>query len=121
MKINFKGTNLELNDQLRSYVLLKLEALDKILALERIKDEGLATVELGRVNQHHKHGDVFRAEINLHWSGRYFRAEAESGDLYAAVDEVKDELLREIKSQRQRQGTIVRRGARLVKKWLSGR
>jgi len=121
MKINFKGTNLELNDQLRSYVLLKLKALDKILTSEQIKDEGLATVELGRINKHHKHGEIFRAEINLNWSGHYFRVEAESGDLYAAIDEVKDELLREIKTRRQRQGAIIRRGARAIKKWLNNR
>ena len=121
MKINFKGTNLELNEQLRSYVLLKLEALDKILTSEQIKDGGLATAELGRINKNHKHGEIFRAEINLNWSGRYFRAEAESGDLYAAIDEVKDELLREIKPRRRRQGAIIRRGARAIKKWLSNR
>jgi|SRR3989338_1485850 len=120
MRINFKATNLELNNEWRDYVIDKLAVIEKLIDSRETLDEGLAEVELGRVNQHHKHGNVFRAEINLHWSGRRFRSESAAGDLYAAIDEVKDELLREIKTWRKKQGTMLRRGARAVKKLLRG-
>ncbi|MBI2100854.1 MAG: HPF/RaiA family ribosome-associated protein [Candidatus Vogelbacteria bacterium] len=120
MHINFKATNLELNEARRAYAIDKLTMIEKLIDGYGTGDKGLAEVELGRVNQHHKHGAVFRAEINLHWSGRYFRSESETGDLQAAIDEAKDELLREIKTWRKKQGTMFRRGARAVKKLLKG-
>ncbi len=120
MRINFKATNLELNNEWRDYVIDKLTVIEKLIDNRETGDEGLAEVELGRINQHHKHGKVFRAEINLRWSGRHFRSESEAGDLYTAIDEVKDELLREIKTWRKKHGTLLRRGARAVKKLLRG-
>lgn len=120
MKINFKATNIELNEQLYSYTIDKLSAVEKLVMTDRTGDDGLAEVELGRISEHHKHGEVYRAEVNLHSSGRYFRSEATAGDLYAAIDGVKDELLREIKTWRKKQGTLFRRGARAVKNLLRG-
>lgn len=120
MKINFQATNLELNNECRDYVIEKLAVIEKLVDGRETRDECLAEIELGRVNQHHKHGNVFRAEINLRWSGHRFRSESEAGDLYAAIDEVKDELLREIKTWRKKQGTLIRRGGRLVKNFLRG-
>ncbi|MBI4136354.1 MAG: ribosome-associated translation inhibitor RaiA [Candidatus Vogelbacteria bacterium] len=120
MKINFQATNLELNNEWRNYIINKLAVIEKLLDRRETGDEGLAEVELGRVNQHHKHGNVFRAEINLHWSGHRFRSESEAGDLYTAIDEVKDELLREIKTWRKKQGKMLRRGARALKNFLRG-
>ncbi|MBI2097613.1 MAG: HPF/RaiA family ribosome-associated protein [Candidatus Vogelbacteria bacterium] len=115
MRVNFKAINLALNETWRGYTIEKLAVIEKLIDGYKTGDDGLAEVELGRVNQHHKHGDVFRAEINLAWSGRRFRSESETGDLYAAIDEAKDELVREIKTWRKKQGTIIRRGARAVK------
>ena len=118
MIINFKATSIELNETLRAYTTSKLALLDKVLLAGENRDAGLATVELARTTKHHKHGDVFRAEVNLNWSGQHWRAEVESNDLYAAIDEMKDELVQEVKSWRKRQGTIFRRGARVLKNWL---
>jgi len=92
--------------------------LDKILLTGPNQDAGLATVELGRTTKHHKHGDIFRAEVNLNWSGQHFRTEAESNDLYVAIDEVKDKLMQEVKIWRKKKETVIRRGARVIKNWL---
>lgn len=120
MIINFKATNIELNEALRAYATNKLAMLDKVLLAGENRDTGLAAIELARTTKHHKHGDVFRAEVNLNWSGQHFRAEAESNDLYTAIDEMKDELVREVKAWRKKRETVFRRGARAIKNWLRG-
>ncbi|MEK7622205.1 MAG: ribosome-associated translation inhibitor RaiA [Patescibacteria group bacterium] len=117
MKINFKATNLTLTPAILDYCREKLGHLDKFL----VDDENVFTeVEVGKTTRHHKHGEVFRAEINLHLAGHRLRAEATTEDLYAAVDEAKDELVSEVKRYRKRQGTLIRRGGRLVKDFLHG-
>ncbi|MEK7553049.1 MAG: ribosome-associated translation inhibitor RaiA [Patescibacteria group bacterium] len=120
MKINLQGTNIELTGAIRDYVTEKLVVVGKFFESSAATDEPLAEVEVGKTSQHHKHGIVYRAEINLRWSGQYFRAEATASDLYPAIDEAKDELLREIKTRRQKQGTRLRRGGRLIKNFLRG-
>mgnify|MGYP001615987025 FL=1 len=117
MKINFKATNLELTPETLDYCREKLAGLDKLLA----GDESVfLDVELGKTTRHHKQGQVFRAEMNLRTAGRSFRSEAIAEDLYAAIDEVKDELQSEVKRYRKKQGTLLRRGGRRVKDFIRG-
>ena len=117
MKINFQGTNLELTAETLDYCREKLGGLDKFLAGD---EDAFLEVELGKTTRHHKQGEVFRAEANLHTAARHFRSEAVAEDFYVAIDEVKDELLTEVKRYRKRQGTLLRRGGRLVKDFLRG-
>ena len=117
MKINFQGTNLELTAETLDYCREKLGGLEKFLAGD---DSAFMEVELGKTTRHHKQGEVFRAEVNFHTVAHRFRSEAVAEDLYAAIDEVKDELLTEVKRYRKRQGTLLRRGGRLVKNFLRG-
>ncbi|MEK7505234.1 MAG: ribosome-associated translation inhibitor RaiA [Patescibacteria group bacterium] len=118
MKINIKATGIELTTAIRSYLETKLEPLKKLLGT---KEEGaIIQTELGKETKHHKHGEVFRAEINLSFAGKQLRAVATANDLYAAIDEVKDELVQETKSGRSKAQSRVKRGARAAKKLLTG-
>ena len=115
MKINFKATNLQLTPEILDYCRDKFNHLDKFIP----DDESVfMDVELGKTTQHHKHGEIFRAEVNLHTAGRHFRAEAVAEDLYLAIDEAKDELSMEVKRNRKKQGALIRRGGRLIKNLL---
>ncbi|MDQ5961859.1 MAG: Ribosomal subunit interface protein, partial [Patescibacteria group bacterium] len=49
-----------------------------------------------------------------------YRATSETSDLYAAVDDVKDDLFETITSEKDRNQTLWKRGARSVKKMLKG-
>ena len=91
MTINIKGTNLDLTIPLRKY------AEDKILSLVKFFP-GLiqARVELERTTKHHHKGEVWRAEANLRGPRHLFRAEAKAGNIYAAIDILKDDLKREL-------------------------
>jgi putative sigma-54 modulation protein len=110
-----KATNMELTDSLRDYVTKRIASLEKFA-----KGDCNAYVEVGKSTNHHKSGDVFRAEINLTLEGKTYRATSDKNDLYAAVDEAKDDLYETITSEKDRNQTLWKRGARSVKKMLKG-
>lgn len=118
MKINIKATNFELTEAIRNYVEEKLGALEKMLPVG--DDSVMADVEVGKINKHHQHGQVFKAEVNLHFKHHYLRAEAFHEDLYAAIDEMQDEIARQINTSIEKRHTLMRRGGRVLKNMLRG-
>ncbi len=116
MKTNIKGTNIELTGAINDYLADKLSHLEKLV--DHNNEEVVAQVELGKDTKHHKHGEVFRAEINLHLPGKVLRAVAMSADLYAAIDEMKDEIVREVNTNRGKAEARHKRGGREVKNLL---
>ena len=91
--------------------------------IEKFIKEGekvIAYVEVGKTTNHHKQGDVFRAEFNIEISGKKFYAVSEEADLYAAIDGVKEEIVRQITTTKDRKQTLFKRGAMSVKKMLKG-
>ncbi|OIO30711.1 ribosomal subunit interface protein [Candidatus Nomurabacteria bacterium CG1_02_43_90] len=117
MKINIKTTNMEGTAALSSYVEEKLQSVEKF-TLPHESEDVVAEVEIGKINNHHQSGDVFRAEVNLRVRGKSFRATSEKSDLYAAIDDMRNELVREITSHKDKARTIVRRGGGILKKML---
>lgn len=84
------------------------------------EEEVLVNVEVGRTTKHHKSGDIFRAEIHITASGEEYYSAAEKDDLYAAIDEVKDEIVHELTSKRKRALRLFRRGGAKIKNLLKG-
>lgn len=116
MNINIKATNMELTSAINDYVNKRLEAISKF-----VKDGNMdAWVEVGRTTNHHKQGDVFRAEFNIEIAGTKFYTFSEKEDLYKALDDVKEEIVRQIISNKDRKKTLYKRGATSVKKMLKG-
>ena len=115
MKIDLKTKNFEITPSIKTYLQEKLDTLDKFLP----KDESIfADVELAQTTKHHHKGDIFKAEVNLKVPGRLIRAVAEKWDLRVAIDAVKDELQREITVSKEKNISLYRKGARLLKKLL---
>jgi ribosomal subunit interface protein len=122
--IKTKG-GLAVTPAIGDYVNKRCESMEKFLANDPTV---FVVVELGRTTGHHKHGDVFGAEIHITGkalntaSGRsgdlYVSAERE--DLYAAIDAVRDEALRELSSAKSKKMTLVRRGGAKVKNMIKG-
>ena len=101
MKIILQATNFNLDDAISDFVHKKIGDLDKILG--SANDDSIeARVEVGRTSDHHRKGDVYRAEVNLKMPGRLLRAESENFDLYVAVTEVRDELQRQIRKYKEK-------------------
>jgi len=118
MKTRIKTTNLTLTPEIQDYLDKKMEAIYKLI--DPNDTSVSCQVELGRTSNHHKSGDVFMAEINLRMGGKDFRVVSEQETLLAAMDEAKDEILREIKGYKSKQITLVRRGGAAIKNIVKG-
>lgn len=95
MRLTIKGTKYELSDEVKRYIEERIGGLEKFLP--KIDPSSvLCRVEVSMTTKHHRKGDIFRAEINLDILGDVWRAEAMSDDIYAAIDEARDELKREM-------------------------
>lgn len=97
---------------MEDYVSKKLLSLSKFL---KGQEEVLVEVELAKTTGHHKSGEIFKAEINVTYMGQQFYVVSEKDDLYAAVDEARDEIERSIVSKRKKYLTVFRRGAGKIK------
>ena len=98
--ISLKATNMDLTDAIRAYVDEKVEHLRKLCGDFDPADD--LKVEVGKSTQHHAKGPFYRAEMHLVLPGKELRAEYEGEDLYAAIDNVKDQLRRQITDYKNR-------------------
>jgi putative sigma-54 modulation protein len=115
MKINTKATNISLTPAIAEYIEKKIGMLDKFF---KETDEVLTSVEVGRITRHHKSGDIFRAEIKITSPGGEIYAAKEMEDLYAAIDEVKDEIAYKLSSKKKKALHLLRRGGAKIKNLL---
>lgn len=116
MNTNIKATNMELTDAISDYVNKRLSAISKFTKDGKMS----AYIEVGKTTNHHKQGDIFKAEFNIDIAGTKFYSFSEKEDLYKAVDEVKEEIVRQITTNKDRKQTLFKRGATSVKKMLKG-
>jgi putative sigma-54 modulation protein len=117
MNINIKATNMDLTDTLRDYVHSKIGALEKIIGSS--EDVNLF-VEIGKESNHHNKGEVYMSEVRTRISGKDYYIKKFESNLYAAIDAVKDDLIRDVKVDKKRGETLFRRGARSLKKRIKG-
>ena len=112
MRRKIKTTNVSLSQNVEEYLDKRLEAIEKLVDPEN--PTLLVEVELGKTTKHHQSGDIFRAELNLTIDGNSFRAVSEKGDLNSAIDEMRDEIINELRSYKgKRQSLVKRSGARI--------
>ncbi|OGY58705.1 MAG: ribosomal subunit interface protein [Candidatus Colwellbacteria bacterium RIFCSPHIGHO2_12_FULL_44_17] len=103
MNITIQATNFELTEAIKIYIHEKFDAFSRVL--ERWEKEGPLElkVEVAKTTQHHRHGDVFYAEVTLILPGKTLRAQDTEPDLHKAIDRVKDILHEEIKKYKDKQ------------------
>lgn len=116
INLNIKATNIQLTPSIREYVEEKISMLEKLVDASDTTVH--ADVEVGKISMHHQHGDVFRAEINLSISGEMLRVESSQDNLYAAIDEVRDEMQRRLRKVKTKRESGVRRGGLEFKRML---
>lgn len=117
MNIHIKTTNITLTDAISTYVNKRLEKISKLTSDDPSVQ---CDVELGRTTAHHNKGDIFRCEIHLVGSGTNIYNSAEREDLYVAIDEVQEVVLRELKSGKKKSTSRIRRGGAKVKEMMKG-
>ena len=75
---------------------MKIGSLDHFLT--RFENQGKIKieVEIARTTNHHRHGEIFYAEANLHMPKKILRTEHSDIDIHTSIDKVKDKLHQEI-------------------------
>lgn len=117
-QINIKATGIDLTEKIKDYVEKKVGDFEKFFKYSN--EDVVFAVEIGKTTNHHKQGDVFKAEVNFSFKGTSYYAISEEVDLYLAIDEAKKDAERQLTEKKDRNDTLFRRGARSVKKMMKG-
>lgn len=116
MNIIIKSTNVELSQALREYAEKRLSFVSQFAG-----ETGMASVELEKTTNHHRSGDIFRAEVNVQTAtGAQHRAVSEKSDLYEAIDDIRNEIKRELVASKGKERRLWKRGALAVKAMMRG-
>ena len=116
MNIKIRSKNFDITPAIDDYVSKKVSSLEKFLDPNK---ETLAEVEVGKTTNHHKSGEIYRAEINIVEPGsKQVFVFAEEIDLYTAIDIMRDEAERAIVSKKNKKLTLFRKGSGAVKDLL---
>jgi putative sigma-54 modulation protein len=91
MQLEVKGKNLEVNESIRSYAERKLRKLDR-----RVHESTRVELEL-TVERNPSIAESQVAEATVHLKGRTLRARETAYDMKAAIDELVDKLVRQVK------------------------
>jgi putative sigma-54 modulation protein len=118
MKINIQGVGVELTEAIKDYINKKIGALEKFIRTEG--GEIFMDVEIGKTSNKHKQGELFKTEINLSFDGKKFYTISDKEDLYASIDDAKEEMEYQLVQSKDREDTLFRRGARSIKKMMKG-
>jgi len=117
MNTNIKATNITITPEVTSYVDKRLEA---VISLFKNDSTAQMDIEIGKTTAHHKNGDIFRAEVHIVAKDEDLYASAEEEDLYKAIDVVRDEILRVVRSSKSKKISLVRRSGAMVKNMMKG-
>lgn len=114
MEIKYKISDGINESEARAYVEKKLSMLNKFISSPK---ESHWNVRLSREESSHT-AHVFTAEATLQAPSKNFGATARGESLYAAVDELKDELKKKITRHKDKRDSMLRRGGRAAKRML---
>ena len=109
---------MELTPAISEYTTKKISQLEKFVASG--DTSAAVDIEVGKTTAHHHAGDIFRAEFNLFVGGTQYNAASQKEDLYAALDDVKDEIARELSKTKTRTRDLARRGGAAIKDMVRG-
>jgi len=117
MNINIKTTNIGLTPSISDYVGKRMESVQKFLASD---PSAICDFEVGKTTEHHRQGDIFRAEAHIVAAKRNIYAESEQTDLYVAIDAVRDEVMRQLSADKTKKLSGARSGGAMVKNIIKG-
>lgn len=106
--------DIELTDALRTLVEQKLGTLEKFIGDET---DVSCDVELEKMTASQS-GNIFRAEANLFLKGKMHRSEATTDQIEKSIDEVREELYRELDQANEKSKTLLKRGGAMFKDML---
>lgn len=113
MNINIKATNITLTPDIRAYLDKRMSSVTDFV--DKHAPAAVCDIEIGKTTTGQRHGDIFRAEINIEMDGQFFRATTEEESVNAAIDKVKKEILRELRRNKRKEIHLLRRGGAKLK------
>lgn len=116
MNITIKTTQYQLTNTMRELIEDKFSALDKLVAHR--DSPAMLACEIEESIAVERAGARYRAEGNLSVDGKFFRAEAKSNTLEGAIDDVRDDLIRELQNSHGKKQGLIRRGGATLKRML---
>jgi ribosome-associated translation inhibitor RaiA len=117
MKTNYKFTNTEPDTNLQEYAQTKVDAFEKLLSPKDFEG-AVCDVEF-RKSSHHQKGDVCYAEVNLEAGGKLYRVSKEEPTFEKAIDKVKDDVLAQLRKEKEKHRDQKIRGAGKAKEILT--
>ncbi len=102
MRITIKGVRVDLSPALKEFVRKKVSALGRFLKRFDRNDSVTAEVEIERTTEHHRHGEIYHASVDIDLPGKKIRAEEESSDLLAAIEIAKDKAKKDIQKHKEK-------------------
>ena len=121
MKIIIKTKNVELTADLQEFIEEKIGSLKKFTKILQTKDSfkkgkdlGEFFVEIEKETNHHKKGDIFKAEAKVRLPGKTLISISEEDDLKQAIIEIKDRLQLEIKKYKLKKTELAIRRQRKI-------
>lgn len=113
MNIAISGSHIDLTDALQNHVDSEFAKIEKL-----IDPHARITVEIGKTTEHHKQGNIFKAEAKIVEPKAEYFATIISDDLYTAIGMLSDELSEQITRSKDRQRTLFKKGSAMIKKLL---
>ena len=112
--IQYKATNVRIDEKWRDQVEAKFATLSKFLGSNT---DSTCHVEFELMSAHQS-GNLCRFEATLFAHGKIFRAEATEHTFENAIDVVRKDLERELGKAHQKHDTLIMRGRRKIKDFL---
>lgn len=112
--ITIKVTNTKIADDLKNVLEQKLRSLEKFVGNET---DVKCDVEFEKVAPHEK-GPIYRIDVNFLVAGVLHRAEATKESFEEAIDEVRDQLDKELRRRNKKHNTLLKKGGRRLKEMV---
>ena len=115
LNYNIKGTEVQVSDELRSYVERALAHAEKFLS-----GDSSAHVDVELEHSPLRDGSKYRAEFTVAAAGALHRAEAWGTTLHEAIDLAIAGVGQELRRNKEKNRHFLRRGALKVKEFVRG-
>ena len=113
METRIKTTDYQMVSGVETYLDERLAAIEKLIGAN--DDGARAEVEIGRSTAHES-GDVYFAEINVILKGGNIRSTSKASSVNAAIDEVRDGIVEQLRKRKQLHRRLMRRGGAAIKR-----
>ena len=114
--INYKILHTKSDQSLQILLENKLLTLEKYIGDET---DVKCDAEFAQVTPH-RHGLICRVEVNLWLAGNLYRSESTQERFEVAIDEVRNELDKELRRASDKRISLIQRGGRKIKSMLRG-